>query len=242
MALAIESGDGATNNLAPGLYVVATPIGNLGDFSPRAIDTLRLCSLVACEDTRLAGRLLCRFSIGAKLINYREENERHVASSLCGSIESGRSVALISDAGTPLVSDPGFRVVRECRRRGLPVFPVPGPSAAIAALSASGLPSNSFYFLGFPPNRSASRRKFFREIANLPTTVILYESCHRICASMADAIEEFGELRTVAVGREITKLHESWHVGKLVDVHRAVAAERQLGEYVFLVAQRDFVL
>ena len=228
--------------LKPGLYVVATPIGNLGDFSPRAIDVLRRCYVVACEDTRVSGKLLHHFSIAAKLISYREENELAMATEICAMVASGKSVAIICDAGTPLISDPGFRAVRECRRTGLDVFPIPGPSAAMAALSASGLPSNSFLFLGFPPNRGAGRRRLFREYRSSASTLIFYESCHRICASVADAIEEFGEDRSAAVGREITKLHETWNVGTLRRVFDGVRSGKQLGEYVFLVAPDGFVL
>lgn len=229
-------------NLAPGLYVVATPIGNLGDFSQRAIDVLRRCDLLACEDTRVTGKLLKHFSIGAKLISCREENELEMATVICDAVASGKLVALVCDAGTPLVSDPGFRVVRQCRRRGLPVFPIPGPSAAIAALSASGLPSNSFLFLGFPPNKSTGRRQLFSRHKSFPATIIFYESCHRIRQSLSDALEEFGENRYCAVGREITKLHESWHVGKLCEVYCAISSRKPLGEYVLLIAADDFTL
>jgi 16S rRNA (cytidine1402-2'-O)-methyltransferase len=225
---------------AAGLYVVATPLGNLGDLSVRARAVLTAADFIACEDRRTTGNLLRHLGLSRPLIAYHEHNERTAAGTIAERVAAGESVALVSDAGTPTISDPGFRVVRECRRRGLPVFPVPGPSAALAALSASGLPSDAFLFLGFPPPRSAARRKLLQEWKNFAGTVIFYESCHRIVAFVAEALEELGPDRTVAVGRELTKLHESWHVGPLTTVAVNLARERPRGEYVLLIGPENF--
>ncbi|MDR0679188.1 MAG: 16S rRNA (cytidine(1402)-2'-O)-methyltransferase [Puniceicoccales bacterium] len=235
------SGDGS-GKFPPGLYVVATPIGNLGDLSQRARDVLAGCDLLACEDTRVTGKLLVHFGISAKMLSYREENERSVAIGLADRVGAGLAVALACDAGTPAVSDPGFRAVRECRRRGLPVYAVPGPSASTTALSASGLPSDRFLFLGFPPSRSRARRKLLCEWKNFTGTVIFYESCHRIVPFVVETQEELGPDRTAAVGRELTKLHESWHVGPLATVAGTLAQERPRGEYVLLIAPEGFSL
>jgi 16S rRNA (cytidine1402-2'-O)-methyltransferase len=200
------------------------------------------CDLLACEDTRVTGKLLERFAVSAKMLSYREENERALANTLADKIAAGGAIALVSDAGTPTVSDPGFRVIRECRRRNLPVYPVPGPSAAIAALSASGLPTNAFLFLGFPPPRSAARKNLLRTWKEFAGTVIFYESCHRIIPFVSEALEELGADRTVALGRELTKLHENWYVGQLAAVAENLAQGQARGEYVFLVAPAGFFL
>ncbi len=224
------------------LYVVATPIGNLGDMSPRALETLRACRTIACEDTRTARQLLERYGISAQLVASHEHNEVQMASWLADLVAAGTTVGLMTDAGTPSVSDPGFRLVRECHRRALPVCPVPGPCAAIAALSASGLPSDGFLFLGFPPPKSAARVRVFQEYRDFDYTVIFYESTHRIEKFLDEMLEVFGPERVVCVARELTKLHEAILTGPLGAVVPAVKQRSTKGEFVVLLAKKDFQL
>src|SRR3954471_11115659 len=173
--------DNASLTPQPGhLYVVATPIGNLADLTERARAILGAVDVIASEDTRTTGALLTRLGLRKALVAYHEHNETAAAAQLADQIAAGKSVAVVSDAGTPGLSDPGFRVVRECRRRGLPVVPVPGPSALTTVLSASGLPTNGFLFVGFLPPKSAARIAFFNRYRDFEYTLVLYESCHRI--------------------------------------------------------------
>lgn len=224
------------------LYLIATPIGNLRDLSLRALDTLASVDLVACEDTRVTGRLLRRLSIQAELISCRDENEESLAPKLLERLLAGQSIALVSDAGTPAISDPGFRIVRACRAASLPVVPVPGPAAAIAALCASGLPSDCFYFAGFLPPKRSARKKFLRENRESQATQVLYESPHRVGKFLAEIIEELGPTRLVAVARELTKRHETFHVGPAEAVAERVAAGSQKGEFVVCIAKSGFNL
>lgn len=226
----------------PGLYVLATPIGNLGDISRRALDILAGCDLVACEDTRTSGKLLKHFGLSKSLVSYHEHNEKEQARHLADKIASGMAVALISDAGTPAVSDPGFRVVRECRRRGLPVSPIPGPNAAIAALSVSGLPTDTFQFVGFLPAKSAARRRFFEEIQTSGVTQVLYESNHRILKFLDEFLEVLGSGRILCVAREMTKLHETIVTGTADKVVEQVRQRSQKGEFVVVIAPAGFEL
>lgn len=234
--------DGETPLLTPGLYIVATPIGNLGDISQRALDILNGCDLIACEDTRTSGKLLSHFSIKKSLLSYHEHNEKKQAVLLADKIEAGQSVALISDAGTPTLSDPGFRVVRECRNRGLLVSPIPGPSAALAALSASGLPSDRFCYRGFLPAKSAARKRFFESIQNADQTHIVFESNHRILKFLDNFLEVLGPNRVMCVARELTKLHETIFTGSAEEVSNNVRGRSQKGEFVVLIAPKDFTL
>ncbi|MCC6414770.1 MAG: 16S rRNA (cytidine(1402)-2'-O)-methyltransferase, partial [Opitutaceae bacterium] len=175
------------------LYVVATPIGNLADFSPRAREILSQVALVACEDTRTTGALFARLALPRKtLVSYHEHNETEAAERLAAEIAAGKSVALVSDAGTPAISDPGFRLVRACRRLNLPVVPVPGPCALTAGLSASGLPTNGFLFVGFLPPKSSARAAFLEKYREFDYTLVLYESCHRIDKFMAEILAVLG--------------------------------------------------
>jgi 16S rRNA (cytidine1402-2'-O)-methyltransferase len=222
------------------LYVVATPIGNLGDLSARARSVLSSADIVAAEDTRSTGTLLARLGIPARLSAYHEHNEQEEAARLASELSAGRSVALVSDAGTPGLSDPGFRLVRECRRRGLPVVPVPGPCAAIAALCASGLPTNGFLFTGFLPPRSAPRRAFLARHREFPYTLVVYESCHRIEKALDDIVDTLGPDRAIAVGREITKLHETFLTGGAADVRARLALGSRKGEFVVVIAPEGF--
>lgn len=224
------------------LYVVATPIGNLADLTERARALLGSVDLVACEDTRTTGAMLTRLGIRRELVAYHEHNELETADRLADFIAGGKSVAVVSDAGTPGLSDPGFRVVRACRRRNLPVVPVPGPSALLAVLSASGLPTNGFLFVGFLPAKSAARVTFFNKYRDFEYTLALYESCHRIDKAVGELVGTLGPARVICVAKEVTKLHETFFVGPAADVQSRLARASRKGEFVLLVAPADFAL
>src|SRR6478609_11026381 len=197
------------------LYVVATPIGNLAD---RARAILGSVDLVACEDTRTTGAMLTRLGLHRELAAYHEHNEVEVAERLADFVATGKSVAIVSDAGTPGLSDPGFRLARACRRRGLPVVPVPGASALTAVLSAAGLPTNGFLFVGFLPAKSAARIAFLNKYRDFDYTLALYESCHRIDKFAAEIVEVLGADRVICIAKEVTKLHETFLIGLAGDV------------------------
>jgi 16S rRNA (cytidine1402-2'-O)-methyltransferase len=224
------------------LYIVATPIGNLSDLTERARLLLGSVDLVACEDTRTTGLLLERLGIRRELVAYHEHNEIEAAERLAGAVAAGKSVALATDAGTPGLSDPGFRVVRACRRLGLPVVPVPGPVAFAAVLSASGLPTNGFLFAGFLPPKSSARVGFYTKHRDFPYTIALYESCHRIAKAMDDIVSALGPDRVVCVAKEVTKLHETFWVGGAADVRERLAKSSLKGEFTLLIAPADYVL
>ena len=226
------------------LTLVGAPIGNLGDISSRAIEALRSADVIACEDTRVTGKLLSKLGIEKKapFISYREENEKQLAHTIAERVAAGEQIVLISDAGMPAVSDPGFRLVRECRRRGLQVTAAPGLTAATTALALSGLPSDGFLYIGFLPPKSAARKRFFEAKAQFEYTIILYESCHRIGKFMNDLVEVLGPDRCVSVARELTKLHESIHTGPAGQVRKKVAAASQKGEFVICIAKEGFIL
>jgi 16S rRNA (cytidine1402-2'-O)-methyltransferase len=219
------------------LYVVATPIGNLGDFSPRAQAVLSAVDRIAAEDTRSSGVLLSHFGIRTPMVALHEHNEGRIAESLIREVAEGASLALISDAGTPLISDPGFALVRAARAAGVPVYALPGPCAAIAALSVSGLATDSFVFLGFLPPKSAARRARFATLANEPRTAIFYESSHRISDSLEDLVEVLGSERRVCLARELSKRFEesvTLPAGELKAWQRA-DPNRGRGEFVLMV-------
>lgn len=199
------------------LYLVATPIGNLEDVTRRALRVLAEADVVACEDTRHTRQLLEHFGVRARTVSYHEHNERERAEELARMIEEGADVALVSDAGTPGINDPGFRLVRACAERGLRVVPVPGPTAFVAALTASGLPTDEFYFGGFLPARTHARRQRLESVRDLRATLVFYETPHRIAQALADAREVLGE-REAAVARELTKLHEEILRGRLSEL------------------------
>ncbi|MSU50331.1 MAG: 16S rRNA (cytidine(1402)-2'-O)-methyltransferase [Opitutus sp.] len=224
------------------LYVVATPIGNLADITERARAILSAVDLIACEDTRTTGAMLTRFGLRRDLFAYHEHNETEAAERLADLLAAGKSIAVVSDAGTPALSDPGFRVVRACRRRGLPVVPVPGPSALTAVLSASGLPTNGFLYVGFLPAKSAARIAFFEKYRDFDYTLALYESCHRIDKAVDEIVATLGPARTICVAKEVTKLHEAFFVGPAGDVQARLAKASLKGEFVLLIAPQDFVL
>jgi len=217
------------------LTVVATPIGNLEDLSPRARRAFEEADLVTCEDTRHTGRLLAHLGLKKPLVSLHEHNERQRLPKLLAALEDGRRIALASDAGTPLVSDPGFLLVREAVARGVRVEPVPGPSALLAALVVSGLPPHPFTFAGFPPPKSGKRRTFYRRFADLGQTLVVYESPHRLLRSLEDAVEELGD-RPAAIARELTKLHEEVLRGSLTEILQTLRDRPSLkGEFVLVV-------
>ena len=229
------------SSVQPGcLWVVATPIGHRDDFSARAIATLREVAVIAAEDTRHSRPLLMHHNIATPLIALHEHNEREVVEAIVRRLEGGESVALISDAGTPLISDPGFRLVRAARAAGIRCAPVPGACAAIAALSVAGLPSDRFVFEGFLPPKSAARRARLQELAGEPRTLIFYESSHRVAESLADMRAVFGDGREAVLARELTKLFETVLDEPLAQLAERVAndPDQQRGECVILVAGR----
>ena len=220
------------------LYIVATPIGNLEDLTPRARHALASVDIVAAEDTRHSGRLLS--SIGAKpaLLALHDYNEERACKGVIEALRDGKDVALVSDAGTPLISDPGFRLVRAAHGEGIRVVPIPGPSALTAALSAAGLPTDRFCFEGFPPAKKSARRKRFAALAVEERTVVLYESVHRMEDCLADLADTFGADREAFMGRELTKIHEQCVQASLGDLlHRIRGGEIPLkGEFVLAIA------
>jgi len=198
--------------IEPGtLYIVATPIGNLSDLTQRAIDTLTGVDVIACEDTRHTQRLLTAFSIKNKTISMHDHNERQRQEQIAKMLQEGKSIALVSDAGTPLISDPGFHLVRHCRQLGLKVSPIPGACAAIAALSTAGLPTDRFSFEGFLPSKSGARQKVLMELANEPRTMVFYDAPRRAIDTVADIVEVLGGERYVVMARELTKTFETIH-------------------------------
>ena len=221
------------------IYLVATPLGNLEDITLRALRTLREADLVACEDTRRTARLLRHFEIDRPLLSCHEHNEAKRAVQLVERALHGESIALVSDAGTPAISDPGNRVVRAALDAGVAVVPVPGPNAAVTALSASGLPTRTFRFLGFLPSKKAHRREAIRAIQTAQSTVALQESPHRVLGTLKEMQDLLGD-RTVVIAREMTKIHEEFLRGTAGSIHRELAARPAIkGEFVILVGPRE---
>lgn len=219
------------------LYVVATPIGNLGDMGERAVAVLRQVALVAAEDTRHSAHLLRHFAIRVPMQSLHEHNERQVLAGLVERLRGGDSIALISDAGTPLVSDPGFQLVRAARAAGVTVVPIPGPSAVLAALSVSGLPTDRFLFAGFLPSKSGARRTFLEELRRERATLVFFEAPHRIEGALADLVAVFGASRRAVLARELTKVHETVLGDTLGELAQRLAADpgQQRGEMVLVV-------
>lgn len=221
--------------LAPGLYVTATPIGNLGDIGERAVAVLRSVDLIACEDTRVTARLLARHGIATRLTPYHEHNAALARPVLLERLAAGGRIALVSDAGTPLISDPGYRLVREARAAGMAVIPVPGASSVMAALSAAGLPTDRFLFAGFLPPKSAARRAALAELGGVKATLVFFESAQRLPDSLADMAAVLGP-REAVVCRELTKLYEEFRQAPLADLAAAYGAEGPpKGEVVVVV-------
>ena len=224
------------------LYLIATPIGNLGDISERASDLLGSADLIACEDTRITARLLEKLSLRTNLISYREENERSLSEELANRIEQGTKVALVSDAGCPNLSDPGFRLVRECHARAIPVIPIPGPNAALTALISSGLPTHQFLFLGFPPKKSAAVIKIFEKWKDFEGSLILYESKYKVKKTL-DLMEQIlGKDRFVCVARELTKAHETILTRRIDDLRGILEESSGKGEFTLVIAPAGYSL
>jgi 16S rRNA (cytidine1402-2'-O)-methyltransferase len=220
------------------LYLVGTPIGNLEDITLRALRILKEVDEIACEDTRRTQKLLTHYEIRKPLVSYHEHNELTRAPELLISLEQGDKIALVSDAGMPLVSDPGHRLVSLCLRHHVPVVPIPGPSAILASLSASGLPNEEFLFVGFLPARSGERRRALDRLRIEDRTIILYEAPHRIAECLADAQEILGN-RNACIAREVTKLHEEFRRGKLADLSATLEDRPAKGEITLLIAAED---
>ncbi len=226
----IESG-----KIAPGLHIVATPIGNLGDITLRALATLAGADLIACEDTRVTRKLLDRYSIAAPLTPYHDHNAATARPKLLQRLAAGAAIALVSDAGTPLVSDPGFKLVRAAQEAGHSVTALPGASAALAALTVAGLPTDQFFFAGFLPTKTVARRARIAELARIPATLVFFETGPRIAATLADLAAELGS-REAAVCRELTKIHEEIRRGNLPALAQVSATSEIRGEFVLVVA------
>lgn len=233
-----------TGTPVPALYVVATPLGNLGDLSKRARAILSGVDMIACEDTRVSQRLFPNDGKGAQpaFVVCNEQTESGLVEALVARVNAGGSVALISDAGTPAISDPGFRVVRHFRKLGLPVLPVPGPCAVTTALSVSGLPSDRFLFAGFLKPKSAARRAFLENHRDLDATIILYESTHRIEKLVDDIVAILGSDRHIFVAREMTKKFETYYAGTAENVRSQLKSTSTKGEFVVLIAKAAFAL
>lgn len=224
------------------LFLVATPIGNLGDLSRRATETISQCDLIACEDTRVSGKLLHHLQITKPLVSYREENEKTKCVEIAEQIESGQNIALISDAGYPCISDPGFRLVRECHRKNLKVIPIPGPNAALTALAASGLPTHQFTYLGFLPKKTAQVRKTFLTWSNFEGSIIVYESKYKIEKSLNILVEVYGEDRYICLARELTKAHESIITGSVREVLQKQSKASGKGEFTLVIGPSGYSL
>nr|VFK48635.1 MAG: 16S rRNA (cytidine1402-2'-O)-methyltransferase [Candidatus Kentron sp. TC] len=223
------------------LYIVATPIGNLEDITLRALRVLGNVDLILAEDTRVSARLLRRFGITTPVRSFHEHNERKMAPAIVHRIERGANIALISDAGTPLVSDPGFHLTRLLRERDGRIVPIPGPSALICALSAAGLPTDRFIFEGFPPSKREARRRWLQALAEEPRTLILYEAPHRVRATLQDMVETFGAERRGVIAKELTKTFETIRQGSLSALESWLQRDEnhQKGEFVLMIGGTD---
>jgi 16S rRNA (cytidine1402-2'-O)-methyltransferase len=217
------------------LYIVSTPIGNLDDITLRALKTLRHVDLIAAEDTRRTRKLLSHFDIHTPLVSYFEHNELKKLDKLLSHMKRGKEIALVSDAGTPGISDPGYRLVQQTVERGIPVIPIPGPSAVIAALSISGLPTDSFTFAGFLPKKGGKRRKLLEKLGDLDGTSILYESPHRLMRTLEDLLEVCGD-RQIVIARELTKAFEETIRGSIREVINTLESRRIKGEVTIVLA------
>jgi 16S rRNA (cytidine1402-2'-O)-methyltransferase len=224
----------------PSLYLVATPIGNLEDITLRALRVLKEVDLIACEDTRQTLKLLSHYGIQTRLVSYHEHNEMTKAAELVVDLEGGAKIALVTDAGMPGISDPGFRLISLAIRHHVPVIPIPGASAFLAALVASGLPTDSFRFSGFLPSKSGQRRKLLESVKDSPRTQVFYEAPHRLLETLADVVEVLGSDRHVVVAREVTKLHEEFLRGRVQEVLNQLKSRGEVkGEITLLIAKPD---
>ncbi len=238
MTRQLVQGDGIDSQSTAALFVVATPIGNLEDISTRALRTLGQVDWIACEDTRRTGKMLQHFAISSRLISYHEHNEDERCPALVEKLKRGGKGALVSDAGTPLLSDPGYRLVAECRRCGLEVLPIPGPSAAIAALSVSGLPCGAFRFVGFLPKKPSAQKSLIAGLVQDRHTLIFYLSPHGLAQTLGRIAEGLGPRRAF-LAREMTKLHETYRFGPLNQLLEEVERQPPKGEYTLVVEGSD---
>ena len=239
---ASRNGEGSDQNKigGPSLYLVATPIGNLEDITLRALRILKEVDLIACEDTRQTLKLLSHYGIQTRLVSYHEHNEMTKASELVVDLEGGAKIALVTDAGMPGISDPGFRLIALAIRHHVPVVPIPGASAFLAALVASGLPTDSFRFSGFLPAKSGQRRKLLESVRESPRTQVFYEAPHRLLETLADLVELLGNDRHVVVAREVTKLHEEFLRGRAAEVLEQLKSRGDVkGEITLLIAKPE---
>ena len=223
------------------LFIVATPIGNLDDITFRAVEVLKSVDIILAEDTRHSKKLLLHLDISKSISAFHEHNEREKTEAIIGELQSGKSIALISDAGTPLISDPGYFLVVQAKKKGLKVIPIPGPSALITALSASGLPSDSFTFLGFFPSKQTARLKLLKSLVIRTETIIFYESPKRILATLTDMHSIFGDSREVCLAKELTKAFETIHTDSIPNLIKYLTADQnnQKGEFVILISAND---
>ncbi|MEW7007215.1 16S rRNA (cytidine(1402)-2'-O)-methyltransferase [Lentilitoribacter sp. EG35] len=221
--------------IEPGLYIVATPIGNLGDITLRALETLAACDVIACEDTRTSSKLLNRFNIKTRTIAYHEHNAAFASEKMVAALDEGKTIALISDAGTPLISDPGYRIVNAASAAGHPVIPIPGASALLSALMGAGLPTDSFFYGGFLPHKEKAKRDRLTEVSRIEATLILYESPNRLLASLKTAEDVLGGDRLACVGRELTKSYEEFVRGTLSELVETFSERAIKGEIVLII-------
>jgi 16S rRNA (cytidine1402-2'-O)-methyltransferase len=233
--------DEDTRNIGgPSLYLIATPIGNLEDITLRALRILKEVDLIACEDTRQTLKLLSHYDIKTRLVSYHEHNEMTKAAELVVDLEGGAKIALVTDAGMPGISDPGFRLIALAIRHHVPVIPIPGASAFLAALVASGLPTDSFRFSGFLPAKAGQRRKLLESAKNSPRTQVFYEAPHRLLETLSDVCEVLGEDRHVVIAREVTKLHEEFLRGRAEEILKQLKARGEVkGEITLLIAKAE---
>jgi len=222
--------------LEPGLYIAATPIGNLGDITLRVLEALAGADLIACEDTRVTMKLLRHYGIETKMVSYHEHNAQTAGPRLIRDLKAGKSIVQVSDAGTPLVSDPGFRLINQAQEANIPVWPLPGATAPVAALVASGLPVDTWIFAGFLPTKQGARKSRLESFASQPSTLIFFESPNRISRTLADMMDVFGHDRMACVARELTKLHEETYKGNLAELARKFSQKTIKGEIVIIVA------
>ncbi len=231
----IQNQEFTARHVEPGLYIAATPIGNLGDVTLRVLDTLAGCDLIACEDTRVTAKLLRNYGIKTKTVSYHEHNANQAGPKLIEALEAGKSIVLVSDAGTPLVSDPGFRLADAALAKGISVWPLPGATAPVSALVASGLPAETWLFGGFLPTKQAARQKRLEELKNVPATLIFFESPNRVAKALVDLVAVLGKNRNAVVAREMTKLHEELSRGTLDELSKKFTARKIKGEIVILI-------
>jgi len=232
------------NNNSGTLYIVATPIGNLDDITERAISTLKTVDIIACEDTRHSGRLFANYGIKNKLISFHQHNENESANKMIHLLQEGNDVALVSDAGTPLISDPGYPLVKLAHELQIKVVPIVGASAIIALLSCSGLPTNEFHFFGFLASKKSQRIQQLQKIGNYSGTSIVYESTHRILKCLSDMQEVWGDDRQMAIGRELTKTFETIKQGSILEIKSFVESDsnQQRGEFVLAIAAEETII